>query len=93
MIKGNPARSYSALYSERTALLALGAAAPDAVLCQASVSTTKRTLKPATQAAVEMFVKTGIDVSADAPDGYVENLERAKAGRPLRNKVDRELGY
>jgi glyoxylate/hydroxypyruvate reductase A len=40
-------------------------------------------------------------VSADAPDGYVDrclailadNLERAKAGRPLRNVVDRQLGY
>lgn len=40
-------------------------------------------------------------VSADAPEGYVdrclailgENLERAKAGRPLRNTVDRQLGY
>lgn len=40
-------------------------------------------------------------VSADAPDGYVdrclailaENLERAKTGLPLRNAVDRKLGY
>jgi phosphoglycerate dehydrogenase-like enzyme len=40
-------------------------------------------------------------VSADSPDGYVdrclailaENLGRAKAGEPLRNAVDRQLGY
>ena len=40
-------------------------------------------------------------VSADAPDGYVdrclailaENLERARSGRPLRNRVDPQLGY
>lgn len=40
-------------------------------------------------------------VSADAPDGYVDrclailadNLERAKAGRPWRNAVDRQRGY
>lgn len=40
-------------------------------------------------------------VSADAPDGYVdrcleilaENLERARSGRPFRNKVNPLLGY
>ncbi|WP_116083305.1 D-2-hydroxyacid dehydrogenase [Tropicimonas sp. IMCC34011] len=40
-------------------------------------------------------------VSADAPEGYVDrcleiladNLARAKAGRPLRNVVDRQFGY
>lgn len=40
-------------------------------------------------------------VSADAPEGYVDrcleiladNLERLKAGRPLRNIVDPQLGY
>jgi glyoxylate/hydroxypyruvate reductase len=40
-------------------------------------------------------------VSADAPDGYADrclailadNLQRAKERRPLRNVVDRELGY
>ena len=42
---GKPARSYAALF--RIALLTLGAAASDAMLWRACVSTTKRTLKPA----------------------------------------------
>jgi hypothetical protein len=44
---GKPARSYATLLSERIALLTLGAAASDAMLWRAYVSTTKRTLKPA----------------------------------------------
>ncbi len=40
-------------------------------------------------------------VSADAPEGYVDrclailadNLARARLGQPLRNQIDRELGY
>src|SRR5712692_2848766 len=45
---GKPARSYAAIPLERIALLTLGAAASDAMLWRALVSTTKRTLKPAT---------------------------------------------
>src|SRR5216684_5894555 len=56
---GKPARSYAAIPLERIALLTLGAAASDAMLWRALVSTTKRTLKPAraelSQSIIEEF--------------------------------------